>query len=428
MRRLLAVLLAGATLLSSVSASAQVVARVSATAATAAPAASAAARAGAAPVLSLVPSGAFLGELALQTRTLSAATAPLPQAFLKTLAPAPAPAAGPEAFAARAALVTALAAPKTALPALIKAVSAADTKKSGKAAKALNALRRTIAQAPAAERRDLAAAAAELNARFDGASAAPGEAVDLAALPTDEGRAGPKSALRAMKKDRRKLRLLQEALAASKEHAVLVVIQGMDAAGKDGVIKRSLLLNPAWTKVAAFKKPTDEEAKQDFLERIKKQVPEKGMLGIFNRSQYEDILVPKVLGTFSKEEIETRYRRINEFERDLVASGVLIVKIFLHESKSMQKTRLQRRIDRPDKRWKLSLDDLKSRARWGDFQAAYADVLARTSTPWAPWRIVPADDKPRRNAEVAHLVRKALTRLAPRFPDPPDVKGVTIPD
>lgn len=380
-----------------------------------------------APVMPAVPRGAFMTSLTSQALALSASPLALPAAFAATVAPAPV-AAAPEAFAARAALVTALAAPKTALPALVQSVRAAGGEKSEKAAAALEALGKTIQESPAGERRGLAGAAASLNARFDGASAAPGEAIDFNAIPTVEEGGGEKSSKRAMRADRKELRELQEALAASKERAVLIVLQGMDAAGKDGVVKRPLRLNAAWTKVASFKKPTAEEAKQDFLERIKAQLPQKGVIGVFNRSHYEDLVVPKVYGTFPAGEIESRYRRINEFEKELTERGVLIVKIFLHESRAEQKERLEKRLERPDKRWKFSLADLETRKRWDDFHRAYAEVIARTSTPWAPWKVIGADNKPRRDAAVARILRKALARLGLRFPDPPDTKGVTIPD
>ncbi|MDE2144126.1 MAG: hypothetical protein KGJ84_17090 [Elusimicrobia bacterium] len=381
----------------------------------------------ASPVISAVPSGAFLSSLTLQAQSLTAAPMPLADAFRASLLPAPV-AAAPEAFAARAALTAALAAPRTALPALAASVKAAGGRKAEAAAAVLETLGRAVRQAPAAERRDLASETAKLSARFDGASAAPGESVDFAAVPTVEDGRGAKASKKAMKEDRRRLRVLQEALAASKERAVLVVVQGMDTAGKDGVIKRPLMLNPTWTKVASFKKPTEEEARQDFLERVKKQLPQKGIIGVFNRSHYEDLVVPKVYGGFSAGEIESRYRRINDFERDLAARGVLIVKIFLHVSKDAQKERLQARLDRPEKRWKFSLADLETRKHWDEFHRAYAEVIARTSTPWAPWRIVGADDKPRRDAKVARILRKALSRLGLRYPDPPHVQGVTIPD
>lgn len=382
-----------------------------------------------APAVPAVPHGAYLGALTSQSQALSASALTLPEAFRATLAVAPA-AATPEAFAARSALVSALAAPApaAALPALAAQIRASGGKKAERTAAAVETLHRTIMTAPESERRDLAREAAALNARFDGASAAPGESIDFDAIPTVEESGGRKAARKAMKADRREVRELQAALAASKERAVLVVLQGMDAAGKDGVVKRPFRLNAAWTKVASFKKPTDEEARQDFLDRIKRQLPQKGIIGVFNRSHYEDLVVPKVYGSFTPEEIESRYRRINEFERELVAQGVLIVKIFLHESKDVQKQRLQDRLDRPEKRWKFSLADLETRKRWDAFHKAYAEVIARTSTPWAPWRVVGADDKPARDAKVTRILRKALARLGLHYPDPPDTKGVVIPD
>lgn len=388
----------------------------------------------AAPIGPMVPAvthGAFLSALTTQALAFTAAPSlTLPQSFAATLAPAPVSAV-PEAFAARAALVSAIAAkePQASLPALAESVRASGGKKAETAAAAIEDLAKTIKAAPKSERESLSAAASALNARFDGASAAPGERIDFDAIPTVEP--GPKKEKKArseMKDERRQLMALQEALAASKERAVLVVVQGMDAAGKDGVVKRPLRLNPTWTKVASFKKPTAEEAKQDFLDRIKKQLPQKGIIGVFNRSHYEDLVVPQVYGTFSKEEIESRYRKINEFERELVAQGVLIVKIFLHESKAVQKERLQARLDTPAKRWKFSLADLETRKHWDEFHAAYAQVIARTSTPWAPWRVVGADDKPNRDTRVARILRKAMARLGLHYPEPPETKGVTIPD
>jgi PPK2 family polyphosphate:nucleotide phosphotransferase len=386
-----------------------------------------------APVIPAVPHGAYLSALGAQATLLSqtAALATMPTAFTAALGAAPvAAAATPEAFAARSALVSALAAPPAAkaIPALAAAVREAGGKNAQSAAAAIESLGRDIKAAPAAERRGLAEAASALNARFDGASAAPGESIDFSAIPTVEPGPGGKKARTAMKDDRRATMALQEALAASKERAVLVVLQGMDAAGKDGVVKRPLRLNPAWTKVASFKKPTEEEAKQDFLDRIKKQLPQKGIIGVFNRSHYEDLVVPKVYGGFSPEEIEARYRKINEFEKELVQQGVLIVKIFLHESKPVQKQRLQDRLDKPEKRWKFSMADLKTRQHWDEFHAAYAEVIARTSTAWAPWRVIGADDKPNRDARVARVLRKAMSRLGLHYPEPEETKGVKIPD
>jgi PPK2 family polyphosphate:nucleotide phosphotransferase len=378
--------------------------------------------------IATLPRGEFMTQLRLQALSLSAASAPLPRAFAATVAAAPA-AATPEAFAARAALVQALAAPETSLPALAEAARAAGGGKAENAAAAIEELQQAISASPAGERRGLARAAAALHARFDGASALPGEAVDLEGMPTvDADAMGAKAATRAMKDERRQLRQLQEVLAASKERAVLVVVQGMDTAGKDGVIKRPLALNPAWEKVASFKKPTAAEAAEDFLARVKRQLPQKGIIGVMNRSHYEDLVVPKVYGSFSPAEIESRYRRINEFEKELSDAGVLIVKIFLNVSRAEQKARLDDRLERPEKRWKFSLADLETRKHWDEFHRAYAEVIARTSTPWAPWRVIAADDKPNRDWRVARLLRKLMSRLGLRYPDPPDTRGVTIPD
>jgi PPK2 family polyphosphate:nucleotide phosphotransferase len=209
---------------------------------------------------------------------------------------------------------------------------------------------------------------------------------------------------------------------------VLVVLQGMDTAGKDGAIKHGMTgLNPAWTRVSAFKKPTAEEAKQDFLDRIRKEVPKAGIIGVFNRSHYEDIAVPSVYGTHSPEEIAARYAKLVAFERELAERGVKIVKVFLHVSKDVQRARLQRRIDRPDKRWKFAMADLETRKKWDEFQKAYGAILARTSTYWAPWNVIPADDKPSRDRRFARILRKAMQRMGLAYPPAPDLDGIKIP-
>lgn len=377
--------------------------------------------------VTVAPTGPMVGALAVQAQALLASPMTLPRSFQAVLAPSPA-AATPEAFAARAALVQALAAPQAALPALAAAVRASDVKHSEKAADALEKLSAAVKEAPAAERKDLARQAGALNARFDGAAAAPGEAVDWAAVPSLDHPRSEKSEVKAMEADHHELRKLQDVLAASKERSVLVILQGMDTSGKDGVIKRPLSLNVAWTKVASFKKPTQEEAAHDFLWRIKKQLPEKGIIGIFNRSHYEDIVVPTVYKTFTKEEVESRYKRIAQFEKTLVEQGVVIVKIFLNVSKAEQKARLEERLADPDKRWKFSTADLESRKKWDAFRAAYAEVIARTSTPWAPWHVVAADDKPARDAKVAKILRHAMEKMGLKYPQAPDLDGVTIPD
>ena len=377
--------------------------------------------------VAVLPTGPMAGALAVQAQALLASPMTLPQSLQAVLAPSPI-AATPEAFAARAALVTALASPRAALPALAASLRESGGKKAEKAADALMKLGEAIKAAPAPERRDLAKQAKALRARFDGAAAAPGEAVDWEALPTLEHPRAEKAETKAMAEDHRELRKLQDALAASRERSVLIVLQGMDTSGKDGVIKRPLSLNVAWTKVASFKKPTAVEAAHDFLWRIKKQLPEKGIVGIFNRSHYEDIVVPTVYGTFPKEEVEKRYARIAQFEKKLVEQGVVIVKIFLNVSKAEQKARLEDRLADPDKRWKFSVADLESRKKWDALHSAYAEVIARTSTPWAPWHVGAADDKPARDAVVARIVRRVMEGMKLEYPKAPDLAGVVIPD
>ena len=353
----------------------------------------------------------------------------LTAAFLATVAPAPTVAATPAAFAARSAVIAALASPKTELPALVASLRQAGGKKAEKAAKSLEKIGAALAAARPGERKALAAEAAALNARFDGATAAPGEAVDLSFVPTnDEDGKSAKKAGKRLKKEVEDLNKLEDILAAAKTQAVLVVIQGMDTAGKDGVIKHGMTgLNPAFVRVTAFKKPTAEEAAQDFLERIKKEVPKPGVIGVFNRSHYEDIIVPTVWGTHPEETVEARYARINAFELELARASVKVIKIFLHVSKDTQRERLQARIDRPEKNWKFSAPDLETRKHWDELQKVFGSILARTSTWHAPWNVIAADDKPRRDLVFARLLRKTLKRMGLVYPPSPDLKGVEIP-
>lgn len=384
------------------------------------------------PVLAspLVPAfrGPVISELNSQLKPLLAADSmpSLQAAFAASIAPTPV-AATPEAFAARAAIVQAVAAPATALPDIVRSLRAAGGSKAEKAADRLQELGKTLNSSPDAAQSVVADAAA-LNARFDGSTALPGEAVDLSAMPTLSKGVSEKKALRKIKKEVKKANKLEDILGAAKTQAVLVVIQGMDAAGKDGVIKHGMTgLNPAWTKIASFKKPTAEEAREDFLARIRRQVPGPGIIGVFNRSHYEDIAAPTVYGTFTKEEIEARYAKLVAFERELAERGVKVVKIFLHGSKDVQRERLQRRLDRPDKRWKFAPADLETRKKWNEFRAVYGSILARTSTYWAPWNVISADNKPRRDLAFTRLLRKTLQRMGLAYPPAPDLDGVTIP-
>ena len=372
--------------------------------------------------------GPVISEMNAQLKPLlEAGSIPdLHASFLSVIAPSPVQAT-PAVFAARAAIVQALASPDKALPEIVKSLKAAGGKKADKAAERLTELGKTLAASPS-ESKAVIESAAALNARFDGATAAPGEAVDLSAVPTlKEGKSDKKESKR-LAKEVKAANALEDVLAAAKTQAVLVVIQGLDTAGKDGVIKHGMTgLNPAWTKVAAFKKPTAEESREDFLARIRRQVPGPGIIGVFNRSHYEDIAVPTVYGTKDAAEIETRYAKLIAFERELAESGVKVVKVFLHVSKDVQRARLQRRIDRKDKRWKFAMADLETRKKWDDFQKAYGAILARTSTYWAPWNVIAADSKPTRDRSFARLLRKAMDRMGLAYPPAPDLDGVKIP-
>ena len=221
---------------------------------------------------------------------------------------------------------------------------------------------------------------------------------------------------------------LQRVLYADARHAVLIILQGRDASGKDGTIRKVFsAVNPQGCTVASFKAPTDLEQHHDFLWRVHQQVPARGMIGIFNRSHYEDVLVPRVHGTVPRKVWSARYDQINDFESMLVANNVVVLKFFLHISRDEQKRRLIERITNPEKNWKFRRDDLDDRARWDDFTSAYHAVLAKTSTRDAPWYIVPADDKDVRNLLVARTIADRLARLPLRFPAAdPSILGLEI--
>jgi len=176
-----------------------------------------------------------------------------------------------------------------------------------------------------------------------------------------------------------------------------------------------------------FVAPTDKEKAHDFLWRVHARVPGKGEIGIFNRSHYEDVLVPVVQGTIDAAETQRRYAQINDFERMLAESGTTVCKFLLHISKDEQKQRLQERLDDPTKRWKFKVEDLDVRKRWDDYQRAYAAAIAATGTPWAPWTIVPADSKTHRNLMIASALKDTLKRLKLRYPpDDPALKGLRV--
>ncbi len=210
------------------------------------------------------------------------------------------------------------------------------------------------------------------------------------------------------------LKLLQERMYAEKKHAILMILQGMDTCGKDGTVKHVFNgVNPQGIRIANFKVPTEEELAHDFLWRVHQQTPAKGEIVIFNRSQYEDVLIVRVHELAPEKVWSKRFGHINDFERELADEGTTILKFFLNISKKEQTERLLDRLDETDKQWKFNPDDLKERKLWDDYINAYEDAISMTSTEWAPWYIVPADHKWYRNLVVAKVLVDTLKELHP---------------
>jgi len=210
---------------------------------------------------------------------------------------------------------------------------------------------------------------------------------------------------------------LQKVFYADGRYALLVVLQGRDASGKDGVIKKVFReVNPQGVDVTSFKAPTEDERAHDYLWRVHAKLPPRGMFGVFNRSHYEDVLVPRVRGWIDRKEWTRRFRQINDFERMLAENGTVILKFFLHMSKDEQKKQLRERLEDPEKNWKFREGDLDDRKRWDDFTDAYHDLLTQCSTSWAPWYVIPADDKGARNLLVARTIADRLATLKLRYP------------
>jgi PPK2 family polyphosphate:nucleotide phosphotransferase len=264
-------------------------------------------------------------------------------------------------------------------------------------------------------------------ADFQYASARPGapsgkraRRVDLAAIdphakPFSSGdKAADQAAVAALADD---IDRLQDMLFADRRFKMLVVLQGTDTSGKDGTIRGVFAKTSALgVRTAAWKAPSEEERAHDFLWRIHQKVPAAGEIVIFNRSHYEDVLVPVVKGWIKPEETAQRFAQINDFERLLVESGTVVLKFLLHISKEEQRERLQDRLDDPDKHWKFAVGDLEERTRWDAYQAAYGEAVGATGTPWAPWTIVPADSKTHRNLMIATAVKQSLEALNLRYP------------
>lgn len=215
------------------------------------------------------------------------------------------------------------------------------------------------------------------------------------------------------------INVLQDRLWAEHQRALLVVLQGIDTSGKDGTVRGVFNdCGPLGTQVTAFGRPSEEELAHDYLWRVHMAAPKRGMIGIFNRSHYEDVLVVKVRKLAPADQIEERYEQINAFEKHLCDNGVTILKFMLHISKDEQRERLQDRLDDAAANWKFNASDLEDRKLWDEYEHAYETALTRCSTKHAPWRIVPADKKWRRNAIIAAIVHGTLEDMAPRYPKP----------
>ncbi len=251
----------------------------------------------------------------------------------------------------------------------------------------------------------------------------------LSSVPTDaDGGLDKDTAKPMFKALNRRLEELQENLYAHGKERLLVVLQATDTGGKDGTIRAVFdRTNPQGVHVASFKKPTEEELSHDYLWRIHQHTPAAGHITVFNRSHYEDVLVVRVHDIVPEDRWRKRYDHIRNFEQMLADEGTTIVKIYLHISKDEQRERLQARIDEPAKHWKFSFGDLEERKRWDDYQTAFEEMLRETSTPDAPWFVVPADRKWYRNLVISQILVDTLEGLAGEpFPPNPELDGVVV--
>jgi PPK2 family polyphosphate:nucleotide phosphotransferase len=229
----------------------------------------------------------------------------------------------------------------------------------------------------------------------------------------------PKRAVRDLEKHKAQLFELQERLYAEHKRALLLVLQGMDTSGKDGTITHVIgNMNPQSVQITPFKQPTPEEKRHGFLWRIRRRLPEVGDVGIFNRSHYEDVLIVRVHDLAPLNVIERRYDLINRFEKQVTNQRTKIVKICLHISYDEQRKRMIERLKDPDKQWKFNEHDIDERAYWDDYQSAYSIAITRCSTNYAPWYVVPANDKDYRNWAVARILIETLEEMNPQYPHP----------
>ncbi len=249
---------------------------------------------------------------------------------------------------------------------------------------------------------------------------APNSTVKLADISTkaaDHYEHDRETAEKEFKALRKELAELQFKLYAEGKQKLLVVLQALDAGGKDSTIRKVFRgVNPQGVQVASFKAPTKEELAHDYLWRIHHHVPSAGMIGVFNRSHYEDVLIVRVQNFAPEAVWSKRFEHINQFEKLLADTGTRIIKIYLHISKDEQKERLQARLDDPERNWKFESGDLKQRAKWDDYHVAFEDVFAKCSTDYAPWYVVPADNKWYRNVAVSRILVNELRDMNPQFP------------
>ncbi len=259
----------------------------------------------------------------------------------------------------------------------------------------------------------------------------PGKALKLGRLKSDStaGAPGDEDSTKATFPEMwDRLLDLQERLYAESKQSLLVILQALDAAGKDNTIEHVFKgMNPSGVRVSSFKVPTEEERAHDFLWRIHQQTPKRGEIGVFNRSHYEDVLVVRVHDLVPEKVWRPRYRHIRAFERNLLDSNTTIVKLYLNISKDEQRKRLQARIDNPEKHWKFRVADLEERKLWDDYRKAFEEAISETSTRHAPWYVVPADHKWYRNWAVLRILTETLEAMDPQFPKPEgDLSGVVV--
>lgn len=250
--------------------------------------------------------------------------------------------------------------------------------------------------------------------------------VDPAFKPFSQGdKAEDKAAVEALAV---RLDELQNRFWADRRYKLLVVLQGTDASGKDGTLRHVFgRMSPLGVHAVSWRAPTEDERAHDFLWRIHQRVPAAGEITLFNRSHYEDVLVPVVKGQLTADQVRQRFAQINDFERLLTETGTVVCKFMLHISRQEQQQRLQARLDDPAKRWKFLMEDVDARRHWDAYQAAYAELISATGTPWAPWTVVPADSKTHRNLMIATLLERTLQGLELRYPQgDPALKDVHI--